>query len=126
MNGLGLMGADSQSGTTSTFLSGVPIAFGNATTPGSGLGENLHHLIVSELPPVTPAGSITNGAISLGSITALFSGSQIPQTGGILSPGSVTPSVSQAASTFTGTPFGGNGSHNTVERSTIVYWELKL
>jgi hypothetical protein len=49
MQGRGQVGVDTMGGAATTFLNGVPFTSGNATTPGSVLGENLHVLTVAEL-----------------------------------------------------------------------------
>lgn len=119
MKGLGLMGVDTMGGSASTFLSGVPVASGNTTTPGSVVGENLHQLSIAELPTVTPSIGVTfnynfnsNGGAgaSQGQVTAITSAG-----GGI-----------GVAAVVTATPFGSGTSHNIVERSSLVFWNLKL
>jgi hypothetical protein len=141
MNGSALMGADSQNGTTSTNLSNVPVTSGSRTAPGSVLGENLHTLVTGEIPSHnhsvflndpghTHAGSFAaggglnnnsgGGGGALGAFTVYSSVSS--NTTGITvrdaSGGGGT--ANQTATT------GGGGSHNTVPRSTITYWNLKL
>ena len=131
MKGRGVIGIDTMGGAVTTRLSGVPFSIGNATTPGSFCGENLHQLTTPEIPAITPAGTITNGAINL----SFGGGGFIPNGSGNIisnsSPGGsfgTTGSVvaSQGASTFSGTSFGGSGSHNTVEQNLTGYWNMKL
>lgn len=119
--GTGLIGVDAG---TSSNLSGVPIIAGNPTTAGSAFGGNLHQLTTAQIPTITPAGTITNGAITLNGLAvgttgniAVFQQASTPVAGS-----GAAPSASQAPSLFSGTPFGGNGSHNNVERSLGVNW----
>lgn len=69
MNGVGQIGADSQSGTTTNNLAGVPVTSGSRTVPGSVLGQNLHTITLGE----TPSGITSIGTISGQSLS--FSGS---------------------------------------------------
>jgi hypothetical protein len=128
LNGTGLMTADSQSGTTSTNLSGVPVSSGSRTVPGSILGENLHTLTLDELATgITSSGSNTINVSSLS--TSILSGAV--SNGGTGTLGLLGVSASQINSTgvniinVTSSNTGG-GSHNTVERSMITYRNLKL
>lgn len=105
LNGTALMGSDSQSGTTSTNLVNVPVTSGSRTVPGSVLGENLHALVANENGPHT------HGYIA-GTYTNNFAGSSAQADG--------APQNLQTASSGLGTP------HNTVPRSALVWWNLKL
>lgn len=60
MRGLSPIGMDTMGGSPSTFLSGIPIAIGNATTPASIVGENLHVLLLAELAAHTHANSLSD------------------------------------------------------------------
>lgn len=60
MKGLGLMGADTMGGTSTTFLAGVPVASGSTTTPNSILGENLHSLVGAENGTHAHANTLTD------------------------------------------------------------------
>lgn len=132
--GLGLIGADTMGGSASSFLSGVPIQFGNATAPGSVLGENLHTLITAEIPAV--GFSATSGTESA-SHTHPYNQTtnNQPVGGGYSGTGNISGVQSGATTgpeSVTHTHFvsgnisGGNGSHNNVERSMIVYWGQSL
>lgn len=156
MNGSGLMGADSMTPTTSTNLSSVPVTSGSRTVPGSILGENLHQLLSGEAPTITsinaaqsilvtgslgvtvspPGGfpfipvsslSISNGQFtSTATVNIAPSNNNGNWTGvGSLS-GSTSGSLSGPNSISVTSNNTGNGSHNTVERSTITYWNLSL
>ena len=119
MNGSGLMGADSQNTTTSSNLVNVPVTSGSRTAPNSILGENLHTLLVAELATHTPTGTVN----ASGSIAAFGGAEPYAVQGGnpnaVLAAGTISLS-------FTGNSIGSSTAHNTVERSTIVYWNLKL
>jgi hypothetical protein len=145
MNGTGLMGADSQNGASSTFLSGVPIVVGNTSSPMSIIGANLHTLTLAEIPAgIASTGGnsfsasannnivVTNtqnvaliaGATNLGSGGfAVFTNAQ---AGTLTSSGNNLITVFGSVS-FNSTSFNtGGGAHSVVDRSTLVYWELKL
>lgn len=135
MNGSALMGADSQDGTSSTNLSNVPVTSGSRTAPGSILGENLHTLSTTEIPSHIHTGTTGTNNTSL-SHTHGISGISLatPNTGigfEVANPGNNVLSTTNNSSldhthSFTSNATGGGGSHNTVPRSTIVYWNLKL
>lgn len=144
--GLSPIGMDTMGGAASTFLSGVPATVGNATTPGSILGESLHQLLNAELPAITPSfsGSFTgiSGAVnvsstsndwaqgSLQSITftpgafgAVTGALGLFTVAAVFSTGAFTPAGTIAGSV---TGFGSNGSHNTVHRVMPGTIYLKL
>lgn len=138
MNGSALMGADSQNGTTSTNLSGVPVVSGSRTGPGSVLGENLHVLVTAEIPShqhdvflkdpghnhsVNSPSNSLSAAFSSGGFANYVPG---PVTSSTASTGVTIGSVSGVANDNKTAATGGGGSHNTVPRSTITYWNLKL
>jgi hypothetical protein len=113
MNGAGLIGADSQHTTSSANLAGVPVTNGSATAPGSLLGENLHSLTANENGTHThgvTGGTLGGNANVAGQTGGGFTGVQCP-------PSNCSVTISNSG---LGTP------HNTVERSTVVYWVLKL
>jgi hypothetical protein len=130
MKGLGVIGVDTMGGSASTFLNGVPVTSGNTTTPGSIIGENLHTLITSETPVITPTGSISNGAISGVALNVILGGTSggggVGGGGSFGLSGNASLSVSQGTSTFTGNTHGSGGAHNTVERNILVNWGLRI
>jgi len=140
MNGAALMGADSQGGSSSNNLASVPVTSGNATTPASILGENLHALTVAELAAhthsITDPGhthSITDPGHSHGGVIIGAGGVGIQSGSGYTSDQGSTASshtgitINSAMTGITATNSTGNGTgHNTVPRSVIVYWNLKL
>lgn len=119
MNGSALMGVDSQGGSSSTRLSGVPFTSGSSTTPGSLMGENLHTLTAGQIPTINSTVTSTVNNIAQGSIIIINQ----PGTG---SPtGYFSGSVGSVTSTGSSTNTSGQ-SHNTVPLATGVAWNLKL
>jgi hypothetical protein len=127
MNGAALMGADSQAGTTTSFLSGVPVMSGSRTVPGSILGENLHSLTAAENGAHTHANTLTDPghshsytapAVGVGTGTSpnYFSSSTTPGTTGVSTTGITINNASSGSGT----------GHNTVPRSVLAYWNLAL
>lgn len=133
--GLNFMGADTMGGTSSTFLSGVPVTSGNVTTPGSVIGESLHTLIIGEITAhqhsvflKDPGHTHTSNATQVVSGTA-FNGSGFTATNATISAaftGMTIGSVNGVANDNQTAQTGGGGAHNNVERSMIVYWGQKL
>lgn len=123
MNGSGLMGADSQNGTTSTNLINVPVTSGSRTAPFSLLGENLHTLLLAELAQhnhgVTDPGHFHSNSNSYQTNGGSFN------AGGAFGL-QITANTSTNVTGITIQNAGSNTPHNTVERSTITSWELKL
>lgn len=135
MNGSALMGADSQNGTTSTNLVNVPVTSGSRGVPGSILGENLHPLVAAEIPTITSVNISTlnwnaangnpifnsNGNVLTFNVTPGGGADGVQPGTGRLNTVQANPGQVAVQSNNTG-----SGSHNTVPRSTIVYWNLKL
>jgi hypothetical protein len=70
-------------------------------------------LVTANLPPYTPTGSITNGAISISQNAAVNgggSGTPGPFTAALNAPGAATITASQGASTFAGSAQGGTSA----------------
>jgi hypothetical protein len=101
------------------------------TTAASGLDGNTllaiksvptNVLQLANLPPITPAGTITNGHITISGNAAANSGGSSTPGGGFLlnSPNAASISASQAASIFTGTIGGGTSvPFSTVATGTV-------
>lgn len=85
--------------------------FASPTTLGAVGGSQSRTLTTLNLPPYTPAGTITNGAITMSPATVSSPGSTYFSGGGAgaVNGGSAN-TASQAASTFTGTAQGGTSS----------------
>jgi hypothetical protein len=142
--GKGQIGVDTMGGAPTTLLNGVPVTFGNTTTPGSVLGQNLHTLITAELAAHSHNGGGTTGNDSpdhVHNITPqpLEAGTSQTGYGGGGIPGPVNMVVfgpnSGGANTrhqhsFGFTTDGGNGlsntPHNTVDLNMAGTWYLKL
>jgi hypothetical protein len=115
--------------TAAGTLSGVAFQAGQSTQPGSAGGANSTTLLVPNLPPYTPSGTITNGAITItGSGTAGLAGVFSDITpGSVQGAAASSLGASQATSTFTGTAQGGTSSaFPSVPRFILgtVYWKL--
>lgn len=130
MKGLGLIGVDTMGGAASTFLTSVPVNIGNATTPGSILGENLHALTGAEngihahsnilTDPGHLHGSNSPGAPTVG----VQGGGTFPAVNiGITSQNTTTASTGVSLNNVTS---GSGTAHNTVERNMTVFWGQKL
>lgn len=140
MRGIGLRGVDTMGGGATTRLAGVPVSIGNTTTPGSGVGENLHLLLLTEIP--SGITSSTGSAVTVHSASA---NQTIPVSSNSVSPqpspssgGNFVPAESGSASwagvssLTTGSAVGststntGNGTHNNTALDRLVFWNLKL
>jgi hypothetical protein len=126
--GLGDMG-----NTDNGLFAGATFSFGNSTTLGSILGAARHTITTPNLPPYSPAGSISNGAITttLASATILQSSGLVQVGGGgsFFSYNLVNPSATstQAASTFNGSAQGGTSTpFDTISPFALVTIYVKL
>lgn len=129
MRGQGIIGVDTMSGGATTRLTGVPTVTGNATTPGSVLGENLHQLVTSEIPAhihnnflsQTPHGHTVNAPTN----NTSSDGGGGP---GSLVSGFTTATIAAANAniSLTNASAGGDGSHNNVQRSATGFFYIKL
>jgi hypothetical protein len=133
MNGAALMGADSQGGTTSTNLVNVPVTSGSRTVPGSVLGENLHSLTSAENGAHTHANTLSDPGHShgvTGGIIGGTGGTFVAQSGGggsvPLGALGITISTAVTGLVINNASSGSGTAHNTVPRSFIIYWNLKL
>jgi microcystin-dependent protein len=92
---------------------------GNSTLMGAIGGNQSATLLTANLPPYTPAGSVTNGAITIsGGSGAAANGNQ---GGGGGNAGTIASlSASQASSTFAGTAQGGASTPIVTVQPTIV------
>jgi hypothetical protein len=135
LRGTTVMGADN----SSTRLTGVPVVSGSATATGSILGENLHTLTSpAEIPAHTHSPTVSQGCSASDSghshsIGFTFGGTAVGSPGGSFaaagSTGTTTNSANITCSTAVGVTIGSTGSsgaHNTVPRSTIIFWYLQL
>lgn len=137
--GAGLIGVDN--GTTN--LTGVPVVSGNATTPGSTLGENFHALTASENGqhdhnvflkdnPHThgTSGTLANAAVVSGNnngggggtFGVILGGMSITSSSANITIGSVNGVANDNKTAQSGS----GAAHNNVERSLGVNWGQKL
>ncbi len=101
------IGMDTMGGGATTRLTGVPATTGNATTPGSVLGENLHALIANENGPHTHVVGPYAGVVGSAS-------------------GGPANAVSDLGPTLTTESSGLGTAHNTVQISMVGTMYLKL
>jgi hypothetical protein len=130
MRGKSPIGIDTMGGSVTTLLTGVPVTSGNATTPGSILGENLHTLIASEIPSITSSGgiSVTSTPTDIVQSPAVVTIGAAGGTGANF-PGFDAVSVGEVTSTGTASVTSnntGDESHNTVDLKMAGTWYLKL
>ncbi|TWI07876.1 phage tail protein [Bradyrhizobium daqingense] len=120
LRGRVIAGRDDMGGSAASRLSVTSITSGGPTTLGGSGGADTKTLATANLPPYTPAGTITNGAISIShnavSLAANMTG------GGAFSAGAnaATITASQGASTFTGTAQGGTSTAFSLAQPTII------
>lgn len=109
----------------------LTLATMNGTGFGAEGGGETQTLTVPQVPVITPAGTVTNGAITTTPTTNTISGSgtfnagnggtSVPAGGGVM-----TLSSTQAASTFTGASFGGGAAHPIVQPTKTATFYVKL
>ncbi|WP_445215459.1 hypothetical protein ACKWRH_23555 [Bradyrhizobium sp. Pa8] len=97
---------------------------------GGGGGVEARSLVLANLPPITPAGVISNGAISISHNAQFFTGGSIVSNsspGGAFQNTGATITASQAPSTFTGSVGGGSSSlFGLTAPSLLVTHYIKL
>jgi len=123
-------GLDDMGNSAAGRYASAPIV-GSATAAGSVAGSNTVTLLTANLPPYTPAGAITNGAIT----TTISPGNIVWNSGGGSQIGggafanltNLTATSTQATSTFTGTAQGGTSTPaNTVQGTVLGTFYRKL
>lgn len=136
MRGRDVIGVDTMGGPATTRLTGVPVTSGNATTPGSVVGENLHNLIAAETPTITvanasqaitvfgPNGHSVYSDALIQSNSAAAGATSYPTSGANSS--SLQFSGSNSISATSNNTGGTSPAHNNVEQSVTVYWNIKL
>jgi microcystin-dependent protein len=114
-------GKDDMGGSAASRLTTAGSAVDGATLGAVGGAQNVA-LITANLPPYTPAGSITNGAISISHNANSANSSSATGGGAFPVPATISASISasQAASTFTGTAQGGTSTAVKVAQPTII------
>lgn len=134
---MGGLGIDTMGGAATTRLTGVPAVSGNATTPGSVLGENLHTNTLAELPTGITAVNAAQ-AISVTTLTsdivrsaAAFQAGVVLASGGNAAPPTGNVSISNLSSSgsnsisVTSNNTSGTPAPN-VSRAMNGTWYLKL
>lgn len=121
-------GLDDMGNSAASRWANVPVVSGDATTAASVLGEATHTSTIAELPVVTPAGSV---ALSGTKVLAAGGSATGAASGGVsFGFGLQTQTLDLADpafhATFTGTPFGSGTAHNTVQKTVLGSFFLKL
>lgn len=120
-----LAGLDNMSGTPAGVLTG------GTTLAGNG-GEQTHVLTISELPSVTPAGTVSTPTIT---ITSKARGISVATGGAVVNsdaPNALLPDQTNMATgsittpIFTGTPFGSGTAHNNLQPYLLATLYMKL
>lgn len=135
------LGADTMGGAVSSRLAGVPAIAGNATTPGSLLGENLHVITTSELASHNHGlndpghahgvsdpghGHATNAVAANGGIGGFQTSGGLVFFGATINGALTGISIVGALTGQSVQFFGSNVGHNTVELGLVGYIHLKL
>jgi microcystin-dependent protein len=127
--GTGFLAADGQgangaAGRITTASCSAP------NTVGTLCGTETKTLSISQLPTVTPAGTVTNGAITIngaGNYAYTATGGSGIGGGGAFGVSGVNGlTASQASSTFTGTPFGSGAAHAVLNPVLIGIRAIKF
>jgi hypothetical protein len=134
----GVIGVDGMGNAATGLSNGVPSVIGNATTPGSILGENMHPLNGNEMPSHFHSAGISDPTHSHS--TNAFTGSLAGGPGNsndhpnslfLASTATINGNatgvrVASNNGLDTTNSAGGSQSHNTVHRSMTVNWNLAL
>lgn len=117
MRGRVVAGLDAGAGRLTSAGGGI-----DGSTLGASGGQQNRTLITANLPPYTPAGTITNGAITISHNANSANSSSTTGGGAFGLPATSGASInaSQAASTFAGTPQGGSSTPIQTPPPTIV------
>jgi microcystin-dependent protein len=125
LRGRVIAGLDNMGGSAASRLSSTSITSGGPTTLGGSGGADTKTLTTANLPPYTPSGSISNGAITFPA--AKFASGATGSTSGVATAvpnnaGDLTSALGpvQASSTFTGTAQGGTSTPIVLIQPTIV------
>lgn len=124
------MGLDDMGNSAASRLSTVPVVAGaGVTTPGAIIGENLHALSTGELASHSHTGTTdSNGAHTHTLPLTANSGYGAGAGPGVFNSGNALTSGSSGVHThtFTTATSGSGTAHNTVQRSALGSWYLKL
>lgn len=100
-----------------------------ATVLGAAGGDEKTTLTIPQVPIITPAGTIANGAITINQDAQLIiGGNKIPNNSpsGAFNNSGATITATQAPSTFTGGAFGGGQPHRTISPRKLLTIYIKL
>jgi microcystin-dependent protein len=120
-------GKDDMGGSAASRLSSTSITSGSPTTLGGSGGADTKTILTANLPPYTPAGTISNGSITINNQSNLRNVSGDFNNGGggggafgAMSSSPPNLTASQASSTFTGTAQGGSSTAFSLAQPTII------
>ena len=127
-SGLTLVGRDNLSGTNAGNLT---IAYYGANPDAIGVvgGSQSKILTLNNLPPITPTGTITNGAISIVNGTSILQnigGTGISAGASPITGNAVNITATQSGSTFTGNQFGASTPFSSVQPSRTINYIIKV
>lgn len=129
-------GLDDMGNTAASRWANVPVVSGDATTAGSVLGEATHQILKAELPTDAPTGTVAMGGsipITISGGTPVFGGTAAVAVGSGAGTGTqnnlqitATASVASLTAAFTGGALGSGTAHNTVQKTVLGSFYLKL
>lgn len=123
-------GLDDMGNSAAGRFASVPAVSGDATTPGSILGEATTVLATANLPPYTPSGSVSSsfsGSVTIRYTNGSFGGNYSALTLDSQVGTSVFPLSGSVLSSFSGTPQGGTSTpHNNVQKTVLGTFYRKL
>lgn len=129
-------GLDDMGNTAASRWANVPVVSGDATTAGSVLGEATHQIIKAELPADAPTGTVAMGGsipITISGGTPVFGGTASVSVGSGAGTGlqnnlqiTAAASIASLTATFTGAALGSGTAHNTVQKTVLGSFYLKL
>ena len=129
LRGRAPIGLDDMGNSAASRLSGATFQVGDATTAGATGGLSEIQLTASDLPVITPAGTVTiGGSASFPSVITAGS----PVNPGVLAAGSgigqggLTVSGASFTGSFIGSSFGGNGSHENMPPFALGTFYVRL
>lgn len=123
-------GLDDMGNSAAGRFASAPVVSGDATTPGSILGEATTVLATANLPPYTPSGSVSSsfsGSVTIRYTNGSFGGNYSALTLDSQVGTFVFPLSGSVLSSFSGTPQGGTSTpHNNVQKTVLGTFYRKL
>ncbi|CAN5193966.1 hypothetical protein BH10PSE11_BH10PSE11_08430 [soil metagenome] len=136
MRGYVAGGLDDMGNSAASRYAGVPVVSGDAITAGSVLGEATHTILKAELPTDAPSGTVAMGGsipVTISGGTVVYGGTASVSTGTGSGTGNqnnlqitATASIASLTATFTGAALGSGTAHNTVQKTVLGSFYLKL